>query len=455
VTDLLANLPAVQAALDTLAARHRVPGAMLSIDDGEHTVDLVTGLANCEAGVEVTPATLFQIGSLTKVYTATLAMRLVDQGKLDLDLPIRRYLPDFALSDEQAAETVTMRHLLSHSSGIVGDYHADFGEGDDSLERFTASLRDQEHVFPPGLMFSYSNAAFEVAGRVIEVVCGKPFDQVFAEELLGPAGLRSTTVDPRRMLRYRYAVGHSAGGAVPAVSPEVVMYRSTVPAGGRTSATAADVIRFARLHVDGGRAPDGSVVVSREGIEAMRTPGQSLHGGLGNARMGLGWLVWDWGGERCLFHTGGTINQLAWVCVLPDRPFAICLLTNSDTGGLLWQELGRWLFRTLADVEMPGVAEPPADPPALDLERYAGSYERLTQRLDVEARDGQLHAAITTSGLLGEESTMELDLRPIDEQQFHATAGSGMGVVMTFLEPDADGRPGYLHFASRAAVRVG
>ncbi len=453
MTDLLTHLPALQATLDTLRVRHGVPGAMLSIYDGERTVDLVTGVANLETGVKVTHDTLFQIGSITKVYTATLMMRLVDQGKIDLDAPIRRYLPSFRLSDEGAAETITCRHLLNHSSGIVGDHHADFGEGDDCLERYVASLPEQEHVHEPGRMLSYSNGGFEVAGRVIEAVCGKPFDEVFARELLEPLGLRRTTVVPTEMLRYRYAVGHRVQGPAPAVAPTVLMYRSTVPAGGRTSGTASDVLRFARVHIDRGRTPSGAVVLSEDGIEAMRTPTLPLHGYEG-CSVGLGWLVWDWAGERCLFHTGGTINQLSWVCVLPDRPFAVCLLTNADTGGHLWRDLSRWIFAELAGVEVPRPPKPSPAPPAIDLERYAGSYARLTQRFEIAARGDHLHATIVTEGLLRGDSTMELDLRRIDERRFHADVGDDTEMIMTFLEPDAAGRPGYVHFASRATPRT-
>lgn len=454
MTDLLTHLPALQATFDTLRARHGVPGAMLSIYDGERNIDLVSGVANAETGVEVTPDTMFQIGSITKVYTATLVMRLADQGRIDLDTPIRRYLPEFRLRDEQAAETITCRHLLNHTSGIVGDHHADFGEGDDCLERYVASLAEHDQVHEPGRMASYSNGAFEVAGRVIEAVCGKPFDEVFAEELLEPLGLRRTTVVPAEMLRYRYAVGHDGQRPVPAVSRKVLMYRTTVPAGGRTSATASDVIRFARIHLDQGRTPSGEVVLSEASAQTMRTPTVPLlsYEGCG---IGVGWLVWDWGGEPCLLHTGGTINQLSWVCVLPQRRFAVCLLTNAATGGLLWRDLSRWLFEALVGIEVPRQPKPPVPPPALDLERYAGSYERLSQRFAIEARDGHLHAEIRTEGLLRGDSTMELDLWPIDERRFYAAAGDDMDMVMTFLEPDDQGRPTYLHFASRATPRTG
>jgi CubicO group peptidase (beta-lactamase class C family) len=450
--DLLGSLPALQSALDTLAARNRVPGAMLSVFDGDRTVDLVTGVTNCETGVDVTPETLFQIGSITKVFTATLMMRLVDQGKIDLDAPVRRYLPSFQLSDERAAETVTSRHLINHSSGMVGDYLADHGPGDDCLDRYVASLKEHEYVHPPGLMFSYSNAGFTVAGRVIEAVCERPFDEVFTEELLKPLGLRCTTVLPEQMLRYRYAVGHNAAGtAPPAVPPSVLVGRYSVPAGGRTSASAADVLRFVRMHIDKGRASDGSIVVSEAGIAAMRTPSLPLIGNE-NSHIGLGWLVADWGDETCLFHTGGTIGQLSFVCVLPDRPFAVCLLTNSDTGGELWRELGSWVFETVAGIGMPKVPKPPAVPPSIDLARYAAVYERLTQRFDVEARDDHLSVTIATSGHLGADSRMEVEFLPIDESRFYANVGYAES-VMTFLEPDRNGLPRYLHYGSRAAVR--
>lgn len=450
--DLLSSLPALQAALDTLASRHRVPGAMLSIDDGERTVDLVTGVTSCETGVAVTPDTLFQIGSITKVYTASVMMRLVDQGKLDLDAPVRRYLPSFQLSNDEAAETITPRHLLTHSSGMVGDYFADFGTGTDCLERYVASLKEQEYVHEPGRMLSYSNAGFSVAGRVIEAVCDKPYHEVLSEELLDPLGLRSTTVVAEEMLRFRYAVGHNTSSpAVPTVPKVVLMPRSSVPAGSRTSASASDVLRFARMHIDKGRAPSGAAVLSEAVIEAMRTPTLPLYG-LENCRVGLGWMVWDWGTERCLFHNGGTINQLAFLVVMPERPFAVCLLTNSDTGGRLWRELGAWVFETFAGIAMPRVPKPPAAPPSIDLQRYAGSYERLRNRFDVEATEDRLHVTINTSTLDGAESTKEIEVWPIDEQRFY-TLVDGTELVMTFLEPDGEGRPGYLHFGSRANRR--
>jgi CubicO group peptidase (beta-lactamase class C family) len=124
---LLANLGPIQRALDALAARHKVPGASLAVLDGDQVIEAVTGVASLSTGVEVTPDTLFQIGSNTKLYTTTLVMQLVDQGKVDLDSPVRSYVEDLQLADEKAAAQIKVRHLLTHSSGIQGDHFEDFG----------------------------------------------------------------------------------------------------------------------------------------------------------------------------------------------------------------------------------------------------------------------------------------------------------------------------------------
>src|SRR5437764_13794380 len=122
--------------LRELSAKHRVTGASLAILDGDQSIETATGLINQETGVEVTTDTLFQIGSITKVFTTTLVMQLVDEGRVELDAPVRTYLPELGLKDPSANEAVTVRHFLTHTSGIEGDRLVDTGRGDDSPERF-------------------------------------------------------------------------------------------------------------------------------------------------------------------------------------------------------------------------------------------------------------------------------------------------------------------------------
>ncbi len=120
--------------------RWTVPGAAVGIyQDGETRVHGI-GVTSLETRQPVTPDTLFQLGSISKVYTATLVMRLVEAGKLDLDTPVVAYLPDLRLGDAQAQRTITLRHLLSHTSGLEGDRFTDYGLGDDALTRAIAEF---------------------------------------------------------------------------------------------------------------------------------------------------------------------------------------------------------------------------------------------------------------------------------------------------------------------------
>src|SRR4051812_15620762 len=122
--------------LDQLIRSRRVPGASLAVlADGE-VKTAAAGVLNVDTGVTVTPDTLFQIGSITKSYTATAFMRLVERGELGLDAPVRDIVRGFKLADPVVAKMVTPRHLLAHTSGIAGECFEDTGRGDDALERY-------------------------------------------------------------------------------------------------------------------------------------------------------------------------------------------------------------------------------------------------------------------------------------------------------------------------------
>src|SRR6185437_6235844 len=128
---LVAELGNIQERLDALARQHRVPGAVLAVSTGEEELEFATGVINTSTGVAATADTVFQIGSNTKLLTTTLVMQLVEAGQVELDALVRRYLPTFELAGPGAGE-ITVRHLLTHTSGIEGDHFEDFGRGDDA-----------------------------------------------------------------------------------------------------------------------------------------------------------------------------------------------------------------------------------------------------------------------------------------------------------------------------------
>ncbi|MEV4893177.1 serine hydrolase domain-containing protein [Nonomuraea sp. NPDC055795] len=192
----MADLTHLQSLLDSEATSLHVPGAAVGVlfDGAEHV--LTTGVTSVDAPAPVTADTLFQIGSTTKTVTATVIMHLIEEGRLDLDGRVRKYLPEFRLADESAAREVTIRHLLTHTGGFLGDIDDGESWGDDALAEAIKVYERLPQLFAPGTLASYSNAGFRLLGRVIEVVCGEPYESVVERVVLQPLGMRDSFFFP-------------------------------------------------------------------------------------------------------------------------------------------------------------------------------------------------------------------------------------------------------------------
>src|SRR5215208_6659297 len=189
--------------------RLHVPGVSIGIyqDGKEETAGF--GITSVEHPLPVTADTLFQTGSISKTFTGTVMMRLVEQGKVDLDMPVRKYIKDFRVKDKEVSRKVTIRHLLTHMGGWVGDYFNDFGTGDDALDKMVKDIARMPQIQPLGTIWSYNNTGFNVASRVIEIVTKKPYEQAMQEMLLDPLGLDMTFYYPSDILfTHRFVVGH-------------------------------------------------------------------------------------------------------------------------------------------------------------------------------------------------------------------------------------------------------
>ncbi|HEY4459112.1 MAG TPA: serine hydrolase [Pseudonocardiaceae bacterium] len=385
-----------QRRLDTLARRHNVPGAQLGIlrvgAPGDELVTAAHGVLNLDTGVTTTTDSLFQIGSISKVWTTTMLMQLVDEGMLDLDKPVVDVLPEL-----DVVAGLTPRHLLTHTSGIDGDVFTDTGRGDDAVERYVASLADAAQNHPLGATWSYCNSGFVIAGRIIEQLTGLTWDAALRERLITPLGLAHTVTLPEEALLHRAAVGH-VGDTELARAPVWSLPHGMGPAGLITS-TVADVLAFARMHLTGGLAPDGTRLLSAESSAAMAAEQADLPDKhtLGDS-WGLGWGRYNWHGERAIGHDGGTIGQSAFLRVVPGKNLAIALLTNGGHTRDLFQDLFEEILAEVADVDLPRPLTPPAEPVDVDLTPWLGSYERASTRMDVLADGPTLR--VTTTGPL-------------------------------------------------------
>src|SRR2546421_6376235 len=152
-----------------------VPGVSVGILHEGKELTAGYGITNIEFPLPVDDETLFQIGSTTKTFTATAIMQLVDDGLVDLEAPVRSFLPKFRVSEEAIGDQILVRHLLTHMGGWLGDYFDDVGRGEDALRRIVSRMASRTpQLTPLGKWWSYNNAGFYVAGRIIEVVTKKP-----------------------------------------------------------------------------------------------------------------------------------------------------------------------------------------------------------------------------------------------------------------------------------------
>ncbi|MBC9716583.1 serine hydrolase [Streptomyces sp. TRM66268-LWL] len=446
-----------QRRLTELAERHRVPGAVLGIAHGDRLAVAAHGVLNKDTGVGTTEDSLFQIGSITKVWTATLVMQLADEGLIDLDAPLVEVLPELRLSDPQVAQKVTMRQLLTHTSGIDGDIFTDTGRGDDCLERYVDRLDEAAQNHPLGATFSYCNSGYVLAGRVVEKLTGMTWDQALRERLCAPLGLQRTVTLPEEALRFRAAMGHDAGGdEEPRTVPAWGLARSAGPAG-LITATAADVLAFARMHLAGGAAPDGTRVLSEGAAHAMTQEQVKLpdEHTLGDS-WGLGWIRFGWDGQRLIGHDGNTLGQSAFLRLLPDQDLAVTLLTNGGGAHDLYLDLYREIFAELAGVEMPRPLEPAPAPPEADLGPHLGCYERAGARIEVFDDEEGPRLRMTVTGPLAALVPDPVEVYPLvpvaDDVFLLRRPGSAAWTPVTFYGLPTGER--YLHFGVRATPKV-
>lgn len=446
-----------QERLEELAETHAVPGASLAILDGGEIMTAAAGVLNTGTGVTTTPDSLFQVGSVTKVWTASLLMQAAEKGLLDLDAPLADVLPELVLADPAATGKITTRHLLSHSSGIDGDMFDDTGRGDDAVARYVARCRRLEALFPAGALMSYSNAGYVIAGRIAEVLGNATWDEILRRDLIEPLGLQRTVSLPEDALRFRAAFGHIGEDEDRRLAPAWIPSRGAGPAGA-IMATATDVLTFASMHLDSGRGPDGTRILSPASVTAMQqpeiaVPGSTLTGGSGHR--GLGWGVSDWDGSRVVGHDGGTLGQYSFLRLLPDSRAAVCLLTNGGQAGLLFHDLFSEVFLKLWDVAIPAPPELPDGQQPFDPGAYAGRYERESVRFDVEPAGAGLAVTVTNSAAFAADLPDRVEvmtLRPVAQDLF-ATRSSAAEPWAPVIFGQLPGGCAYLYFGGRIAPR--
>ena len=407
------------------------------------------GVTNVSVPSPVNTETLFQIGSTGKTFTATAIMRLVERGDLDLDVPVRRYLPDFRLRDPDVQRRVTLRHLLTHTGGWAGDLFPDTGRGDDALARAVAALRKVPQLTPLGSAWHYNNAGFYVAGRILEKATGMSYERAIKELLLDPLGMTHSFFLAEDLLPYRVATGHAEHRGKQVPQPWWGL-RSVAPAGGLVS-DVVDQLRWAEFNLGEGRAPGGDRLLKRSTMTMMQRE-QAKAGALADA-VGISWLLDEVGGTKIVSHGGTTIGQLSSFAMVPSRKLAITTMSNSTSGRSLNRAIVAHVLERYGDVHR----IPPVIPPANrdELARYQGRYVDAFKQLEISLRPAGARLKGTLTALApGEDGslpTIRLALtgpdRAVHDRDIYA------GLRAEFLRSEA-GRLTFLRLGGRLYRRV-
>ena len=391
-TDLAARLANIEKALDEKRKAYGVPGMSLVIVKDDKVIYMKgLGFKDLEKRIAVTPDTLFAIGSSTKAFTALSVLLGVDDGKLSLDESPKKYLPYFKLYDPEADAKITIRDLLSHSSGLNRTDLA-FAIGTLSREEVirvaglahpTAKFREK---------FQYQNVMFSVAGEVAGRAQGTTWEKLIERRILKPLGMKSSNLTVKAMQSspdfsygYTYNTDTKTNKRVPMRDVP-----SAAPAGAINS-SARDMAEWLRFMLNGGMV-NGKRLVSEKSFTELITTQMKM---AGKTSYGLGWFLRDWNGHKVVEHGGNIDGFNAQVAIMPDQKLGFVLLTNV-TASPLGNDAMEAIFSNLVPKPDTDASGPPekviststtADP-GTEVGTY--SFAEMSINIEVSMEDGKL-----------------------------------------------------------------
>lgn len=458
---MMIDVPGIQARVAELLTEYGIPSAAIGVLHERELAEFAVGLKNVETQEPTTTDTVYQCGSMTKTWTALAFMQLVDEGTVDLDEPVRTYLPGFTVADSETTAKVTPRHLLQHTNGIEEAY-GDPGEYDDVYERMVENIADAPQVFPLGHTHGYSAAlGYAILARILEVHDGKPWDSVMRDRLFEPMGLTSTNSRYEQVGKTRAATGHLIRSLHegPIVTPVDYLPRAFGP-GGNITSTTREVLAMAHVLLNEGMAPNGQRIISAESLrEMMRSrvpvPDPYMFG----PQWALGLIVCDWHGETVYATDGSTIGQNARLRLLPDSGTAITMLTNGGPRESFYHKVFNEILTDLGTVTIPDLPAPDTTLD-LDLSRYEGVYERPGARYEVSAEGGKLYLTLVLDPMhaefLQKPDRIRYELLPVSETHFLMPPADSLEDTQTVAIYDfTNGTARYLHTNCRVNPRSG
>lgn len=454
----------VDAYLTALMAEYDIPGTSIAlVESGSVVYTQGYGVRSTETADPVTADSLFCIGSVSKSVTAAGIALLVDQGKLDLDTPIVEYVPDFKLSDPDATAKLTLRHLLSQSSGLPGT----------DVQWYTGELADQQAVIEhiatlsltaqPGEKYQYENYNYVIAAHVLEQVTGQPWADFLREQLFVPLDMPTAVFDvPSMQESADFAAPHSLDlrdGMQP------IPFRETIdligPAGS-INASAREMAQYTLFQLGDGTV-NGQRLMSQALLDEMHTQqvafpaddAQQSKTSFRSAGYSLGWVNGSFRGYPLVWHNGSIDGYYSFVILVPSRQIGITVLTNSQGPSEIMAQVSalalmQWMIEGTLDPELDDTAnqeigyDPAAQQALLDsarsyqpdpaaLDRLIGPYTSAFAQISIASRDGTLVMDVDAGTGL-----QSLEIVPYEEDGFliEGFVSRGYFNILTFTATD-------------------
>jgi CubicO group peptidase (beta-lactamase class C family) len=456
-----ARFEALAALTEAKMKEFGVPGVAIGvIHDGVVTTRGL-GIINVEDSLPVTAHTVFPIASISKTFAATAMLRLVEQGKVDLNAPVRTYIPEFRVRDSIVSRDVTVWHLLTHLGGWEGQVSGP-DRGSETLKNFVTTIADLMQVAPPGKAWSYNNAGFSIAGRVIENVTGSSINRAMRDLVFQPLGLEHAGTTAGDFIVNRFAAGHAVrDGRTTLQRPFSASV--SVTAGG-VGVCITDLMSYARFHMGDGTSAGGARLLTRASLEKMRAT--QLRKQSTDDDIGISWHIRRVGGVQTYSHGGTLGGHILLLEIVPQSNFAIAILTNSNAGWRLIQDVEREALKSYLGASYApnqaiahrGLLEtlPSATPLARqpELAPYVGTYARPNNSYIVRIDAGKLVMQDRPNDLGPSGSPPRLvPLAFFGPDRAVVTDGPERGQSIEFVRDDA-GRVNWIRVVGRVGVRV-
>jgi CubicO group peptidase (beta-lactamase class C family) len=344
-------------AIDTYVARemarHGIAGLAVTVIHGDD-IAYRQGFGLSAPGRPAEPETPFYIGSVSKTFTSLAVMQLVDAGLLDLDAPVREYLPWFAVADPVASAEITPRHLLTHTSGLTNaSLRGRRLPPDATIEDTVRLLREARPEYPVGTTHAYFNPNYNVLAHIVEVISGRDYETYVEQAIFAPLGLQNAYTRREEGEQDGLAQGHIVvlGLPVPRRQPHL----AHDVAAGFLMSSAEDLGRYAIALLQN-RFPDGEPLLSTGALGEMWTVPEGI-----DSQYALGWIATEQRGEPGVWHDGSLEAFWSILYLLPERKVAIAVVAN--TNGIAHLTLGypamtQGLLQLVQEGQSPGDGVP-------------------------------------------------------------------------------------------------